>query len=633
MAVAIGLGLACILTAWVYQPGIGGVFLLDDLPNLSILTDFNQAPSWESARYILFNGIQGPFGRPLSLASFLAEASDWPDDPGRFRQTNLLLHISNGLLLFLLVFRVTHRIYRHAAWLALALSGLWLLHPLHTTTTLYIIQRMTLLAALFSLGGMWIYIVGRDLVSIGRIRLGILQMATGVWIGIGAGVLSKGNAILIPVFLIALEATVLAHSAPQLRAFRVSRAIILGLPVFALTVFLAYRWPDFQTSYLTRTFDLTERLLTEARVLIDYLTTILRPRLANISLFHDAYPVSRGLLSPPSTLLSIVLIITLLSTAYKIRLRYPVFAAGIFWFFGGHILESSVIPLELYFEHRNYLPSIGIIAIILYFLIVITRRFSMMITVLSILAIAGFFSWQTVTASRDWGYPVRAATIWPTEFPNSERAQQMAASIWIRAGQYQKAEQALTKAATRNQQHPLLWLQVAQMQCLQGLDPASAITKSILSKQTIAINKSDLDTLDSLRELVRQNRCTGVSPTFISRTIATILSLPPSALSDNNRAYARFIEAFTYADRGLIADAVRLLDVAIRFDPNFRYRSWQIMWLLSDNQPAAAQAYLTLAEQELHQEKTPDPLKFKELSTLKRTVDAARQHQAQIIQQ
>lgn len=107
--------------------------------------------------------------------------------------------------------------------------------------------------------------------------------------------------------------------------------------------------------------------MTEARILFIYLWTLLIPYGPGLGLYHDDYIKSTGLMTPPTTLLSIfawILIIALSVLSLKVRTKifdnasYVIF--GLIFFLFAHVLESSILSLELYFEHRNYLPAVGI---------------------------------------------------------------------------------------------------------------------------------------------------------------------------------------------------------------------------------------------------------------------------------
>jgi tetratricopeptide (TPR) repeat protein len=89
-----------------------------------------------------------------------------------------------------------------------------------------------------------------------------------------------------------------------------------------------------------------------------------------MGLIHDDFIVSRGLTQPLSTLYSIATIIALLIFALLVRKKHYIISFGILWFFAGHSLESTFFPIELYFEHRNYLPSIGIVIAFSYIIII-----------------------------------------------------------------------------------------------------------------------------------------------------------------------------------------------------------------------------------------------------------------------
>ena len=96
-----------------------------------------------------------------------------------------------------------------------------------------------------------------------------------------------------------------------------------------------------------------ERLLTQSRVLVIYLTQTFWPAPSHLSFFYDDLLVSRNLLEPPSTLLSLVFVVLVLSAAIALRDRFPLAGFGVAFFFAAHALESGPLPLELVFEHRK----------------------------------------------------------------------------------------------------------------------------------------------------------------------------------------------------------------------------------------------------------------------------------------
>jgi tetratricopeptide (TPR) repeat protein len=115
--------------------------------------------------------------------------------------------------------------------------------------------------------------------------------------------------------------------------------------------------------YDERIFNLEQRLLTQARIVIMYARMILIPELSLFSLFHDI-PHSESFYIPKVTLLSVLAIILAL---FCCVMRKPLLISfPLAWFLGGHLLESTFLPLELAHEHRNYLPSIGLFFFVIF---------------------------------------------------------------------------------------------------------------------------------------------------------------------------------------------------------------------------------------------------------------------------
>lgn len=110
-----------------------------------------------------------------------------------------------------------------------------------------------------------------------------------------------------------------------------------------------------------RPFTLTERVLTETRVLWFYLGLMVLPRHEALGLYHDDFPLSVGLLTPWTTLPAILGLVLLAGFAVRIHRTQPLLAFGILFFFAAHALESSIFPLEIMHEHRNYLASFGML--------------------------------------------------------------------------------------------------------------------------------------------------------------------------------------------------------------------------------------------------------------------------------
>ncbi len=365
-----GLVLALLLCVAAYYPGLHGNFTLDDFPNI-VQNQRLQVDtiSVESLRQAALSSDSGTLKRPLSMLSFWANYYVSGLDPFYFKLTNLLIHLVNGLgLYWLTILLLAHRgtaasaktTQDHLRFVAVATAGLWLLHPLNLTGVLYVVQRMASLAATFMIFGLICYVSGRR--RLARGERGFPLILLGLF-GFGAlAVLSKENGALLPLYMGIIEFTLFrfADLAPRDRKrLRLFFLLTLAVPAVLAAAFIASHPHWLASQYQVRDFTLTERLLTEARVLWLYLRWLIVPTASSLGLFHDDIAVSHGLLDPLTTLISIVALVSATAAAVVLRKRFPWLAFAVFWFLGGHVLESSFIGLGLVFEHRNYLPIYG----------------------------------------------------------------------------------------------------------------------------------------------------------------------------------------------------------------------------------------------------------------------------------
>lgn len=356
----------------VYSAGLSGGFIFDDYPNIvgnPALSDGEGAPA--SLRDILVAGISTPLGRPLSVLSFAVNQYLTGADPFYFKLANILLHALNGILMYFLIRLVlrTTSLARHAPvdmakirLFTLIVALAWGLHPINLTSVLYVVQRMNSLSALFVLSGLLVYTSGRSrMLEIGK---GHLRVAAALTLFLLPAVLCKENGILLPLFAGLLETCLFRFQCNHDRDRRfliILFLVIVLLPLLVLLTVVALQ-PDLVFSnYLRRSFTPVQRLLTEGRVLWLYIYLILLPNTRDLSLFHDDIELSIGLLQPMSTLYAFAGLVAMALLAWGVRIKQPLISFGIWFFLVGHSLESSILPLELVHEHRNYLPGMGLL--------------------------------------------------------------------------------------------------------------------------------------------------------------------------------------------------------------------------------------------------------------------------------
>jgi tetratricopeptide (TPR) repeat protein len=359
-----------LLALFVFSVSHGGSFLLDDVPNLKTLERLSDPLTFEAVSSVLFTNSSGAFGRIIPMASFVLQYQSWPQDATAFRMVSIAIHLFNGLLVWFFTRKIlasgmlssrstSTDAHRNLDLITLAATAIWLLHPLQVSTVLYIVQRSAELSATFTLAGLLLYLRGREFVLANHHSQGYVLMGIGAFGMTFLATLCKENGVLLPLYILLLESTVLERAAAPAH-FRQVVWAALGLPILVGIWFIATHAQDWViAAYATRDFTMDERLLTEGRVLVDYLQLIVLPPISGFGVFHDDFPISHSLFNPLSTLWCLCLLVGLAGLAVAIRKRVPLLSFAILWFFLAHSMESTVIPLEIYFEHRNYLAILG----------------------------------------------------------------------------------------------------------------------------------------------------------------------------------------------------------------------------------------------------------------------------------
>ncbi len=421
-------------TAATYWPGLFGGFIFDDFPNI-VRNDVLKGANFttDSLLAAALSSDSGPLARPLSSFTFALQIAATGLSPFVLKLGNLLIHLVNGLLAFLLIRKlrdITHPQPDHragrAAWILfpVLVSAAWLLAPINLTGVLYVVQRMESLSTLFMLLGLLAYIKGRLLLNQDRPR-SLTWMAGGLAVCTLLGVLAKETAVMLPAYAFVIEWVLFGFRSPTKQHDRRVLwlfAVLLFLPGL---LGLAATLPGALSghAFASRSFTLAERLWTEGRVLIDYLAWILLPDHNALSLYHDDYLLSTGWMSPPATFFSLIALIGLLTLALWLRQRRPLIALGLLFYFTGHSLVSTYLPLELIFEHRNYLPSLG--ALLALFALLLLEPVRINLRTARVLAAAGlvlFYGFLTHLRANEWSSPLRLAYAEATRHPLSPRA-------------------------------------------------------------------------------------------------------------------------------------------------------------------------------------------------------------------
>jgi len=431
----------------IYYLGINGNFQLDDYANINKLGDFNGIRNLDTFLKYLTSGIAGPTGRPISLLSFLIDGTNWPTDPLPFKRTNIILHFLTAVILFFASKNITKALDQNPSrvfYTALIATCLWLFHPFLVSTVLYVVQRMAMLAAFFVIMGVWSYSHGRLLLTHNK-KIAYRYLNFSVIVCPLLAVLSKENGALLPLLLLIIEFIIFQHprsTAPKLNKIWLTCFIIIPSIIVTAYLIIPLLSRDFDATITNRSFSLWERWLTEPRILVEYLYHLLIPQMFYKGIFIEDYPLSTGLLSPVSTLPAIILVIALPIAAVFFRKKFPFLALAILFYFAAHLMESMTIPLELYFEHRNYLPAL-LLFLPVGRLFACSQHSAIKVIILVVLAISMFFTQQRVAL---WGNPTELSLFWAKQNIHSQRAQRTAAIALDNDGRHLESLALLQKA-------------------------------------------------------------------------------------------------------------------------------------------------------------------------------------------
>lgn len=558
--------------------------MLDDFQNLRGLARLNEAFSWREALFFILNSASSQIGRPVAMFSFMLQHAAWPSDILGFRLVNLGLHLFNGALVYYFLLQLGALLdWEHEQrWkIALLTTLVWLIHPIQVSTVAYVIQRMVLLAACFTLLGIIAYLHGRKLLMLGRARRAYFWMSFAVIVCGGLAALAKENGMLLLVYLVVLESVLLAPSGRR----KVSRAwlfVFLYSPLLLAVSLFIYRPDWFLSGYGIREFTLYERGLTEFRVLWQYVLNIALPRPSAYGLYFDDYPVSHGLTAPVSTLFAILGIALSVALAIRMKRRAPLVSLAILWFLGGHLLESTILPLELYFEHRNYLPMLGFILAGAYYGVHHVGKIAghggkaLVVAIFSIYLL--MLAWITLNENRLWGNSIWQASVWAKERPESRRAQEHHAVALTITKNFDAAATAYGELARKDVKDGRYLLNILMLACFDESVPLpkmETIQNGLRNSQFSFGPTSNLEQLILMKE---EGDCARVSTTYLHAIATSLLS---NGKFESQWPHLHFFEGRIFAIDGDLNQAMSAVDLASGSNPQVEYFTYQIDWLTS----------------------------------------------------
>ncbi|NWK80872.1 hypothetical protein [Acinetobacter sp. SwsAc4] len=551
------LGLGFIVTFfYIYLQAMGLTWQFDDYINLK---DLSNASSLQGLNNFIFGGVAGPTGRPISLLTFLANYNDWMNNhPWGFVETTLIWHLLNTCLVFLLVFNIAKlqinnikQSYLFAAMVAM----IWAILPIHASANLIPIQRMTHISAFFMLSTLLGYVYFRTHLSSKQSPILNLILVIG-WVVIGTilAVYSKENGAVVVTMLALLELFFLkriTHPAyPKLWKFGIYLALLI-VPLFML-LYLVKNWAGINHNFeFYRDRSLADHLATQIIILCEYLKQIILPRAALLGPFHDGHTVYHWTMWQPYVALIAWLVAIFVGWKYKAYTLGKFLLFALLWYFAAHQIESSIIPLELYFEHRNYLASLGWVVLIAVLFAEIYRKYQGLspwhilggIYILYLL-----FNLQQITSL--WGKPLLAAEMWSTYQPDSPRAAQMLAAQYKQEGFREASIEVLNDFAQLHPKNISLEMQVLSETCEKNSSQQNINQLNSLKKNVAKISlPADITVnIASLGDNIRQKKCAGVTLKNYLNFLMVAAQVPKIKQNANVMHHVNYETALTYQE-------------------------------------------------------------------------------------
>lgn len=564
-------------TLIVYWPGLNGDFIYDDRTNFESLQRWAEGLiGW---REVVFEHSAGPLGRSIVMATFVANVAISGMDPFGFKLTNLLLHLLSGACIYLLLARLAlcDPLTRdRSRTVALIVTGIWLLHPMMVGTVLYAVQRMAILSALFMVLAMYSYVRGRQQLEHGTAGHGASWILVGVPLFTVLAALSKENGLLAPLLCAVIEWAYFRPGTGRKRPRPVKLFLIAGVlaPILGGALVLAMNPDIVLAGYANRTFTLNERVLTQGRVLFDYIGTLLLPAGGEMSLFRDDFAISTGLLKPWTTLAAWIGWLVLLGAIFGARRRLPGVFAGMLLFLVGHAMESSVFPLLIYFEHRNYLPALGLFWALASLVLYLSGRISKHLDHPRTLARVALTTLLILLAAASFA----RATVWQSNealLRQSLRHHPDSRAMRMELAQIEMGRIPPDVSAAQAHYRHLLALEPASTRligatglvassCFSG-QPVDPEARSILmSTQPETIDTDMVSAFRSLTGIVTRKDCPGIEAKHLARRMSEIAGTTRISPDSPLVWQLRFRAAELYEDDGMPREAITQAKLAWR---------------------------------------------------------------------
>lgn len=288
---------------------------------------------------------------PLTWISHMLDCQCYGLNAGGHHFTNLLLHATTTILLFLVLRQMTGALWRSAF-----VAAVFAIHPLHVESVAWVSERKDVLSGVFfmlTLGAYVRYV--RQPGSVGRYLMVGLMLTLGL--------MSKPMLVTLPFVLLLLDYWPLgrmATHAGQRHPFPIPRRVILEkVPWFGLAAAscLVTIFAQQEVIKSVESIPLSLRAGNALISCVDYLRQMFWP--ADMAVF---YPLTRAGVGIPQVILSLLLLAGVSTGVVLLRRRQPWLLTGWLWYLGMLVPVIGLLQVgaQARADRYTYLPQIGL---------------------------------------------------------------------------------------------------------------------------------------------------------------------------------------------------------------------------------------------------------------------------------
>jgi tetratricopeptide (TPR) repeat protein len=548
---AVALALATV-GLFAYQDSFTVPFVFDDEPNI-VNNPFVRMTEVDASA-ISRAATNGPNRRPLVKISFALNYYYGGVEVVGYHVVNILFHLVNGFLVYLLALklleitaaRTASSVRRRIAAIA---ALLFVCHPMQVQAVTYIVQRMTSMGTTFGLAAVLCYLQARTSRESARRQAAWLACAG---VATVLACMCKENFFALPALAVVCEVLLFPGVLTRMRRHRVAASATVVVLVAGCVLVAAAYWPTIIAGYDQRDFSIGERLLTQPRAVLRYVSLLLWPAPSRFVLYQD-YPVSTSLLSPATTLPAIACLVASAAVMLRFRKRRPLIAFAIAWFLCSLVIESSIVPLEMVYDHRLYFPSVLPLILIAYGLDQLARRYRFSAWILAVPLIV-FLTAGTLARNEVWNDPLRIHEEAVLASPGDSRAHLNVGAEHYKRGSLDLAQESFRRAVEIDPEQSRAYNNLGDI----ARDRGDRLRAMQLYEEALRHGQTTVDPLLSLAWLHANN---GNARAAEQRLLEAIEMAP-----NHSKAYVNL--GAIYLATGELPLARANLDQAIRLDPN-----------------------------------------------------------------